>query len=135
MSHSNDTVQAAINRACANLDATAQDLGVTLTFDASNITDLEQVLLAVREMGDESATSGACFMAGAYVGEILRRAIGGQWAMSADGVASLELPGNGDSIFPVEKARKFVQDPAAESLEFYTKALLARNLPGDPSRR
>lgn len=130
MSHSNDTVQAAIDRACANLEATAQDLGVNLTFDASNITDLEEVLLAVREMGDTSATSGACFMAGAYVGEILRRAIGGQWTMSADGVASLQLPGNAGRIFPVEKARKFVQDPGAESLEFFAKALLARNLPG-----
>jgi hypothetical protein len=131
MSYSNDTVQTAIDRACANLEATAQDLGINLTFDASHITDLEEVLLAVREIGDASATSGACFMAGAYVGEILRRAIGGQWTMSADGVASLQLPGNADRIFPIEKARKFVQDPAAESLDFYTRALLERNLPGN----
>jgi hypothetical protein len=102
-------------------------MGVSLTFDPSNIAELEEVLLAVREMGDESALTGACFMVGAYVGEILRRAIGGQWTMSTDGVAALQLPGSGDKVFPVEKVRKFIQEPGGESLVFYVQALLARN--------
>ena len=127
MMNSNNSVQDAIDRACAKLKLTVKDMGVSLAFTKSNISDLEEVLLALRDMGDESALSGACFMVGAYVGELLRREIGGQWAMSADGVASLQFPEGGDKIFPVEKVRKFIQNSEGESLVFYVKALLARN--------
>lgn len=127
MTTSNKSVQDAIDRACAALELTVKDMGVSLAFTTSNISELEEVLLAVRDMKDESALSGACFMVGAYVGEHLRRAIGGQWAMSADGVASLQFPDRGDKIFPVEKVRKFIQNPDGESLVFYIQALLTRN--------
>ena len=127
MTSSNESVQDAINRACANLEVTVKEMGVSLAFDPSNISELEEVLLAIRDMEDECALTGACFMIGAYIGEILRRMIGGQWAMSADGIASLQLPDGRDKIFPVEKARKFVQNPHGESLAFYAQALLTRN--------
>ena len=123
-------MQEVINRACVNLGVTVKDLGVNLTFDISDLGDLEEVLLGVSETGDDSAISGACFMAGAYVGEILRRAGGGEWTMSTDGVATLQLGRTGDKIFPMEKVRKFVQNPAGESLVFYTQALMARNRTG-----
>jgi hypothetical protein len=126
MISSNESVQDAIDRACAKLEMTVKDMGVSLAFAPSNISELEEVLLAVRDMEDESALTGACFMVGAYIGEILRRVIGGQWTMSADGIASLQFPKGGDRIFPVEKVRKYVQDPDGESLAFYAQALLAR---------
>ena len=125
--NSKNSVQDAIDRACAKLELTARGMGVNLAFTTSNIPELEEVLLAVRDIGDESALSGASFMVGAYIGETLRRMIGGQWAMSADGVASLQLPNQGDKIFPVEKVRKFIQNPEGESLVFYAQALLARS--------
>jgi len=127
MINPNESVQDAIDRACTKLEFTVKEMGVNLAFAPSNVSELEEVLLAVREMGDESALSGACFMAGAYLGEILRRAKGGQWAMSADGVASLQFPDGGDKISPIEKVRKFIQDPDGEGLVFYAQALLARN--------
>lgn len=127
MISSNENVQDAIDRACAKLEVTVKDMGVSLAFAPSNIYELEEVLLAVRDIGDESALNGACFMVGAYIGEILRRMIGGQWAISADGIASLQFPEGGDKIFPVEKVRKFAQHPDGESLVFYAQALLARN--------
>jgi hypothetical protein len=126
MINSNESVQDVIDRACAKLELTVKDMGVGLAFAPSSISELEEVLLAVRDSGDESALTGACFMAGAYVGEILRRATGGQWAMSADGVASLQFPDGDEKIFPIEKVRKFMQNPDGESLVFYAQALLAR---------
>jgi hypothetical protein len=127
MNNSNENVQDAIDSACIKLESTVKEMGMSLALAPSSISELEEVLLAVREMGDESALSGACFMAGAYIGEILRRAKGGQWAMSSDGVASLQFPKEGDKIFPVEKVRKFIQNPDGEGLVFYAQALLARN--------
>lgn len=126
MTQLTEDVQATIDLACANLREAVKDMGVDLKFGIADLANLERVLLAVRDVGDEPAVTGACFMAGAYVGEILRRSVGGQWGMSADGVLSLCLPA-GEKIFPVERARKFVQSPAAEGLVFYVEALLARN--------
>lgn len=125
MSDADDTVQAAIDRACVNLEGTVKDFGLNLTFEAVDIPALEEVLLAVREMNDEPALTGACFMVGAYLGEILRKKVGGKWGMSADGVAELQLTGSRGKIFPVEKVRKFARDPEADSLVFYVQALLA----------
>lgn len=51
MNSSNESVQAAIDRACAELELTVKDMGVNLAFAPSNISELEEVLLAVRDMG------------------------------------------------------------------------------------
>ena len=63
MTSSNESVQDVIDRACAKLELTVKDMGVNLALTSSNISELEDVLLAVRDMADESALSGACFMA------------------------------------------------------------------------
>jgi len=124
MTDSINTIQASIDGACRKLEETVRDFGISLTKDVSDAERLEEVLLLVQEMEDEAALSGACFMVGAYLGEIIRKKLGGQWVTSADGVTAVQLT-NGEKVFSIEKARKFVASPDSDSLMFYMQALLS----------
>jgi hypothetical protein len=79
-------LQATVDAACRKLEATAAMMGVTLRVDPASVPVLEELLLALREMkADESVMTGATFMVGAYLGEILRRERGGTWSGSGRG--------------------------------------------------
>ena len=85
-------LQATISTSCRELEATAAMMGVNLKVDPDSVGDLEEVLLALRELQpDESAMTGATFMVGAYLGEILRTMRGGVWRRSAEGDLLLEV--------------------------------------------
>ena len=101
-------------------------MGVNLKVDPDSVGDLEEVLLALRELQpDESAMTGATFMVGAYLGEIVRTMRGGVWRSSAEGDLLLEIAGT--TYAPVEKVRKFAANPdGGDGLGFYVSAALAR---------
>ncbi len=59
-------------------------MGVELSFSIGSVGVLEEILTALKKMGaDQGALNGAGFLAGAYLSEILRREVGGEWV--ADG--------------------------------------------------
>lgn len=89
----------------------------------AQISTLEEIVLAVKEMNDDSALSGATFMVGAYLGEILRHKMDGRWVAPTSGTPSLEIRDH--VLFPIEKVRKFAASPGDEGLVFYANALSA----------
>jgi hypothetical protein len=122
MSTTTNDVQSQVTKACAQLKKTVRDFGIELETDASMIPALEEVLVSLKEFGDAAAVSGACFMVGAYLGELLRARIGGEWVVSkSDNLLSL-VAGN-QVIYPVEKVRKFVSNPASNDLSLYVNVL------------
>ncbi len=120
-----NNAQDVITAACRKLEDTVQDMGVELKFELSSIASLEEVILAIKQFGDKSALSGACFMVGAYLGEIIRQACGGQWGSSGEGGTPSILLGD-TVIYPIEKVKEFVKTPRHESLIFYASALVGQ---------
>ena len=51
MTNSNDGLQGVIDRTCAQLEGTVKEIGLSLAFARSDISDLEKVLLDVRDRG------------------------------------------------------------------------------------
>lgn len=120
-----NAIQANIDAACRKLEETVRDFGIVLTQEPADVEGLEEVLLAVKESGDAAALNGACFMVGAYLGELIRQRLGGQWVASADGVVALQL-NDGGKVFAIDKTKKFAARPDDDGLVFYIRALLAK---------
>jgi hypothetical protein len=118
-------LKATISASCRELEAAAAMMGVSLKIGPDSVGDLERILLALRELqADESATSGATFMVGVYLGEILRTVRSGVWRRSLEGDLLLEIAGT--TYAPVEKVRKFAANPdGGDGLGFYASAVLA----------
>ncbi len=119
------TLQGTIDAACAHLEATAKDLRKQLSFDLGSVGALEEILIALTDIGaDQAALKGATFLVGAYLGEILRREMGGEWSATPDGEFAMQV---GDAnIFPIARVRKFIADPAANGLVFFAEAFVAK---------
>ena len=100
-------------------------MGVALSRSMDAVGDLEQILVALKDIeADEEVLSGATFMVGAYLGEILRGVLGGAWHTSITGELVLEI--GGSAFAPVAKARKFAAHPeGADSLVFFARAAVA----------
>jgi hypothetical protein len=101
---------------------------VVLSRSVDAVEDLEQILVALKDIeADEEVLSGATFMVGAYLGEILRGVLGGAWHTSSTG--ELVLDAGGSTFAPVAKARKFAANPqGADSLVFFARAAAAREV-------
>lgn len=121
------SLQATVEASCRRLEGIASSMGVKLSLDPSGVQHLEEIVLSLRGIrADEGAMSGATFMIGTYLGEILRAKLGGDWCKSPEGELALSV---GDTLyFPVAKARKFAANPdGPDSLSFFTNAALARD--------
>lgn len=122
------SLQSTVDASCARLESTAASMGVELRRAIDSVQDLERILVALKDVdADEAVLSGATFMVGAYLGEILRAVLGGAWHTSPSGELVLEV---GEATFPlVAKARKFAAHPnGPDSLVFFTRAVLAREV-------
>lgn len=121
----NDGIQNQINLSCKQLKSTLSLMGVDLSASNPNeVSALEEVLLSLKDMGDESALSGASFMVGAYLGELLRQRLGGEFSVSSDNLLILDL--GKTKLFPVERVRKFLEKPDENGLDLYISTLLTR---------
>jgi hypothetical protein len=81
---------------------------------------------ALKDIGaDQAALKGAGFLVGAYLGEILRRELGGEWVAITDGDEFAVKAGD-VSIFPIAQVRKFFADPAANGLAFFAEVFVAK---------
>ena len=120
------TLQGTIDAACAHLEKTATDMGAKLSFDLGSVGVLEEILTALKEIGaDQSALNGAGFLVGAYLGEILRRELKGEWVAGTDGDGFAVTAGD-TNIFPVARARKFIVAPDANSLVFFAEVFVSQ---------
>ena len=122
-----ESLQATIDASCQKLEETASTMGVVLKRNPASVAHLEEIIVALAEFGvDEPTMSGATFMVGVYLGEILRNELSGIWAKSVDGDLILNV---GDIAYPtVAKARKFAANPAGgDSLVFFVNVVLAQN--------
>jgi hypothetical protein len=110
--------------ACRKLELTVLDMDITLSVDPVSVASLEDIILSLKQMGDKSALSGACFMVGSYLGEIIRQKLGGDWIEEGNTDSPAMRIGD-KTIFPIEKVKKFAQNPDGESLIFYVDTLTA----------
>lgn len=125
MTANNLSIDEVISQACRKLKETAVMMGLDIKYELDSISSLEDLIIAIRGTGDERALTGACFMAGAFLGEILRCRIGGgQWIASSGGGALLSF--GEEKIFPIEKVKKFAANSESNSLTFYAQALVAK---------
>lgn len=119
-------LQGTIDAACAHLEKTAKDMGAKLSFDLGSVAVLEEILTTLKDLGaDQSALSGAGFLVGAYLGEILRRELEGEWVAGTDDDQFAVRAGE-TNIFPVARARKFIVDPDANGLAFFAEVLVSK---------
>lgn len=120
------TLQGTIDTACAHLEKTAKDMGANLSFDLCSVAVLEEILAALKDIGADQATvSGAGFLVGAYLGEVLRREVGGEWVVGTDG-DEFAVKARSSSIFPVARVRKFIADPEGNGLVFFAEAFVSQ---------
>ena len=114
-----------INEICTHLEETAEMMEAPLTCSPEAIESLEDILHFLKESGDEGALSGAEFMCGVYMGEIIRKQTNAKWVYSEE---YQEHTLNIDEllIYPIAKIRKFVTQPDSEGLELYVRVILAK---------
>jgi hypothetical protein len=123
---SGKTLQGTIDAACVHLEKTATDMGAELSLDLGSVGVLEEILTTLKNIGaDPSALNGAGFLVGAYLGEILRRELKGEWVAGTDSDGFAVKAGD-TNIFPVARARKFIDDPGANGLVFFAEVSVSQ---------
>ncbi len=124
MKEKTDAMLETVTKTCAHLERTARDLGVVLSLTNDCIPDLEEILLSLKELNNEGALNGGVFMAGVYLGEILRQSLNGQWTFNEQ-YQQLALSVHANLFFPIAKAHKFVQNPQGDGLVFFAQSVIS----------
>jgi hypothetical protein len=101
-----------------------------LDFTADSLDGLESILATLHNLNakaepgqgaTEEQIAGVAKLWGVYLGEVVRRRYGGQWALGADGVLALNI--GTAAIFPVGKARKRIVDGPGDNVKFYFNSM------------
>ena len=102
-------------------------MGTQLSLDLSSVQVLEEILTALKDFdADTEVLKGAGFLVGAYLGEVRRRELGGEWVVGTNG-DDFAVKAGGLDVFPVARTRKFIADPSASGLVFFAEALVSRH--------
>lgn len=119
-----------VQLAQSTLLAAKLDWGESLDCSPGSLSAVERILGAMHdyiskpgneESRTDESTATVAKMFGAYVGEVVRRTYGGQWALATDGVLELRI---GDAtIYPVGKVRKRLVDGPGDNIPFYFNAM------------
>jgi len=115
-----------IREICAHLESTAEMIGFELQPRVSSCDALESIVLGLSELDEAGPFSGAVFMCGVYLGEIIRTEVGGDWAYS-DQTTQYCLGVAGRQYFPIEQVRDYVEMPAEKELLFYAQAAISKS--------
>jgi hypothetical protein len=97
----------------------------SLDFSDDSLDAIERILSALHNRSmktppdplTEEEIATASKMWGVYVGEVVRRYYGGQWATSADGVLQINL--SGTSPQPIVKVRKRIVHGPSDNIRFF----------------
>ena len=102
----------------------------SLDFTADSLDAIERMLGKMHNLAKYAAPgagptedhiSSAATLWGIYIGEVIRRHYGGQWAMSEDGALSLAV---GESqVHPIAKARNRIANGPTENIRYYFAAI------------
>jgi hypothetical protein len=107
--------------------------GATLDYSPKSLEIVEAILgssfeqlppVTSRSRADEETTTLVASSMGAYVGEVMRRNLGGAWVYpSAIGdTPGIRLP-DGSQAFPISKAFKRLKNGREDDIVFYFRAL------------
>jgi hypothetical protein len=98
----------------------------SLNFKADSLDAIERMLGKMHNLAKFAAPgagptdeqlAAAATLWGVYIGEVIRRHYGGQWALGEDNILTLAV---GEAqLFPVAKARKRIVDGPAENIRYY----------------
>lgn len=124
------TILEDIDAAAGWISEALQSSGYTADFSAASIRELDR-FFDEHSNGGEPVVGGLLaedlgsrvFAIGAYLGEVLRRALGGEWRGDDDDpeaeiTVALHLP-DGSVCWPVQRAMKRLQNGAEDSLTLY----------------
>lgn len=102
-----------------------------LDFTQDSLEAVERILGKIHNAGrygsgsstpSEEELTAASKMWGTYIGEVIRRHYGGQWAQGEDGTLAL-LIGEAKAD-PIAKARKRIVDGASDNIRYYFSSML-----------
>ncbi|PSV27369.1 hypothetical protein [Photobacterium sp. GB-56] len=111
-----------IKETCEHLEKTVSLMGCKLCKKLSYIETLEDVLIVLLNENDKGAVSGARYLIGVYLGEIVLNQTGGEWFKSEVN-NHLALRINNQQSFPIEAVEDFIQQPVKGKLQIFAKGL------------
>ena len=123
---SNQQLQSAIDGACAKLVETAALMGQSLAFDLNSAKALEDIADALKRVakGDKATLQGGGFLIGAYLGELIRRQIDGEWSEGTEGDGFAVVAGD-FACYPIARVRSYIGKASGNSLVFFAQAAAA----------
>jgi hypothetical protein len=107
------------------VDHAKASAGVTLDYSPDSVRHVEDVLEKAYE---DVAT--LCKMYGGYIGEVVRRAGGGEWVIDtqiAPGQEVLSLRKGDAAVFPPAKVHKRLTNGAEDNVWFYFQVLMDKH--------
>ncbi len=98
--------------------------GRTLNYHESDFEVLDEIITEAWAENPPTLIDPLVISVGSYVGECIRRNVGGEWAYTQEYSYHLKDVGNSDTkIFPFSKVRKRLTEGEDDSLAFYYAAL------------
>ena len=111
--------------------------GLSLDYSMDSLAQVDALIGGFHDNGDRSdALAGVVTVTGAYVGEVLRRALGASWVPAAESQMmqsdiSQEMMLGTMRFLPAAKVAKRLDNGPEDDLMFYAKVLMNRAA-GDP---
>lgn len=117
--------EAEIVKVCLEVEDIGLLYNFNLTKDLQSIELLESMLDFLKEKGDGVAISNSYFMAGVYLGEIIKKSIGGEWVYVIEN-KEIALKIENEFIFPQSRIKKFSSESSGDGLLLFAKDILAK---------
>lgn len=109
---------------------------VELDFSEASIARVEEVCEQLYDFVDEEERDVAMYSRylGAYIGEVFRRVVGGEWVIHSDKLGQVPAVRCGDlTIFPHDKVRKRLVDGPRDNLFAYFEVFKGQASGGRPT--
>ena len=127
------TIVEAVRDAAVSIADIANDAGYSFDFSARSLRDVERFLEDNASGGEPKAggllskdLGSRVFALGAYVGEVIREAVGGEWVSddSADDDSTVTLrTAAGELLWPNQQVMKRIMTGDSQSLVDYARAV------------
>jgi hypothetical protein len=127
------TIVEDVREAAVSIADIANDAGYSFDFSARSLWDVERFLDDNASGGEPKAggllskdLGSRVFALGAYVGEVIREAVGGEWVSddSADDDSTVTLrTGAGELLWPNQQVMKRIMTGDSQSLVDYARAV------------
>jgi hypothetical protein len=106
-----------------HIQATRDLFGKELDYSGASIAELDGIIEEGWSDGSPILLESTVLAFGCYLGEAIRRNLGGVWGYTPEHGYPMDQVGGTARIFPFAKVRKRFQKGAADSLAFYYQSI------------